>query len=561
MNCCQFCKNKNASQNYYLCKTCSNKILCESCFESHNKKDDMIKIKIDSTCKKHYNPYESYCPKCKESKCSYCSIDHDESHENDEFLLKKKLLKKNKIDGFKNTIRIITSEKNKIEQKIESVIKELEGKILFINNLKNKFIECLNMKLKFVDLVLNNYEKKIKDFDANYYIINNLEKQINFNLEKLNLNNNDSLDNKIESITNCINTNLNSHFDFIAKGTKVENKDSENLFGDDITKVDFKKLISYKYKAIGFLDFNKDLIALYASNSIFFISKKDFESKIKIAEYGLNEIEVCKKINDEKILVYTKNNIIIMDILGDSNYKISKKIDFSKEIYAFNSNLDILYFNYHYNNYNSYNQKITKNSIELAKYPNYNDILFNIYCKNVSVYDGGDSLQFINDNNFFRFNSEFLEHYVIKNNNCYLYKNLKIDLDIKNASIIDLNNMYFCLNDNKKFLLLDKKELLVVKTINILDDYNLGVIKISDKIVTNFYKKKEKLICETYDVLSNGIKWDLKEEKELLEGEASCCLQSKKYILFLNKVKKYNNQYGYYDYEENSTIFEINTSK
>ena len=38
MNCCQFCKNKNTSQNYYLCKTCSNKILCESCFESHDKK-------------------------------------------------------------------------------------------------------------------------------------------------------------------------------------------------------------------------------------------------------------------------------------------------------------------------------------------------------------------------------------------------------------------------------------------------------------------------------------------------------------------------------------------
>ena len=27
INCCQFCKNKNPSQKYYLCTTCSNKVL------------------------------------------------------------------------------------------------------------------------------------------------------------------------------------------------------------------------------------------------------------------------------------------------------------------------------------------------------------------------------------------------------------------------------------------------------------------------------------------------------------------------------------------------------
>ena len=175
INCCQFCKKKNPSQKYYLCKTCSNKILCENCYEEHNKKDDIIKFKIDSTCRKHYNPYESYCPICKENKCSYCSIDHDENHEKDEFFLKKKLLKKNKLDGFKNTIKKIKNDKDKIKEKINSVIKELEEKIAFINNLKEKFFECLNMKLKFVELVLFNYEKKLKDFDANFFVINNLE--------------------------------------------------------------------------------------------------------------------------------------------------------------------------------------------------------------------------------------------------------------------------------------------------------------------------------------------------------------------------------------------------
>ena len=120
--------------------------------------------------------------------------------------------------------------------------------------------------------------------------------------------------------------------------------------------------------------------------------------------------------------------------------------------------------------------------------------------------------------------------------------------------------MYYCLYDSKKLLLLDKKEFLTVKTINVLEYYNLGILKISDNIVSTFYKSNNKLIYKTYDVLSNGIKWNLKETKELLEGNVQYCLQSKKYILFLNQVKS-NDNYGYTKYEDYSAIFEIKTSK
>ena len=164
MNCCELCKSKNLSQNYYLCKLCSNKILCENCLNKHDKKHETIKFKIDSTCKKHYNPYESYCPKCKENKCSYCSIDHDENHEKEEFLLKKKLFKKNKLNGFKNNIKRINNLKCDIEQKLNSLVKELENQIKYLNNIKNKFFESLNMQMKFVKLILDNYEKKIERF-------------------------------------------------------------------------------------------------------------------------------------------------------------------------------------------------------------------------------------------------------------------------------------------------------------------------------------------------------------------------------------------------------------
>ena len=159
MNCFEFCKNKNPSQIYYLCKECSNKILCGICFNEHDKKHDMIKLKIDSTCRKHYNPYESYCPKCKEHKCSYCSIEHDESHEKDEFTLKKHLFKKKKIDAFKANIKRINSLKSEIEEKINSLIKELEEKIKSINNLRNNFFDSLDKQMKFSELMLDNYEK------------------------------------------------------------------------------------------------------------------------------------------------------------------------------------------------------------------------------------------------------------------------------------------------------------------------------------------------------------------------------------------------------------------
>ena len=52
------------------------------------------------------------------------------------------------------------------------------------------------MQLKFTDLVLQNYEKKLIDFDMNYFIINNLENQTNIDLDELNFSLNDSLEKK-----------------------------------------------------------------------------------------------------------------------------------------------------------------------------------------------------------------------------------------------------------------------------------------------------------------------------------------------------------------------------
>ena len=90
----------------------------------------------------------------------------------------------------------------------------MEDKIKLINNLRNNFFESLDKQMKFSELMLDNYEKKLKDFDLNYYNISNLEKQINFNLLQLNYNENNSLDKKIEIITQYLNQNLNAQFIF-----------------------------------------------------------------------------------------------------------------------------------------------------------------------------------------------------------------------------------------------------------------------------------------------------------------------------------------------------------
>ena len=526
INCCEFCKSKNPSQKYYLCKTCSNKILCENCFNEHDKKDDVIKFEIDSTCQKHYHQFESFCPICKENKCSYCSIDHDESHEIKEVLLKKKLFKKNKIEGLKNTIKKIQNDKGKIEQKINVVIKELEEKLEFINNLKNKFFECLNMKIQFVELILSNYEKKIENYNMNYYIANNLERQINFNLLELNINKGDSLDKKIQNISDYINENLNSKFSLDNEEGNYQIIKQESIWDKDATDVDYNVLQSFEYyNIIGFLDFNKDLIVLYSSDTLYFISKNDFKIKFKLKEYGLNEIQICKKINDLKLLIYTKENIIFVDIIDNNDYKVNKKIDFSSNIYDFNSHLDLLSLKH--KNYSYY--------LVLLLFPDFNKKKYSIELKKCSK---DDRLKFINNNLFFHISPYGLRLYEIKNNNNNVSsdKSLKIEIDPKNIDIIELNSEYYCLNDKSKILLLNKLNLDIAKTISSVSN-NLGILKISDKLISIFISEYyfTPFHYNNYIISSNGIKWDLFKQKNLLEKkEFKNFYFDNNYILFVN---------------------------
>ena len=555
-NCCQFCKEENKTQKYYLCKTCSNKIMCEDCFRKHNKDDDTIKFKIDSTCKKHFNPYESYCPKCGENKCSYCSIDHDEKHEKEEFLLKTKLIKKNKLDNFKNTIKKIKSEKTKIELVINSIIKELVEKIENLNKLKKNFFDCLNTKIKYVELVLNNYEKKLNDFDINYFIINNLKNQLNFNLKEINLNKNDKLDEKIKNVTSYLEENINSQFNFkIEEENIINNEEEEKKIDDEAIDCDYKFIKNFNFDIIGLMDFNENLFCFYSSNSINFYSKKDYKNKFNIKEYELNGILICKKINDEKILAYTNKNIVIIDIIDNNDYAISKRINFYKQIFDFNSTLDLLCLDYNKNennyNYNYYNNNIERFIIKLICFPDYNRDKFSIPI-NKQNYDLNDKLQFINNYIFFHISYDYLEVYKIVFGDCYLQNKSSLRIDYKNASIIELSNDFYCLNDLKIIYLLSKNDLSLTKTINIATN-NLGLLKLSDNSVTIFVNESGKLVSKNYDILSNGIKWTLNQAQSLLNKEVISCCNDKKYLLFKNKNSNYN-----YNAQWECSLFEMN---
>jgi hypothetical protein len=306
INCCQFCDEKRFSEKYYICKTCSNKILCEKCFKKHDKDDEIMPFKIDSWCKKHLNQLESYCPICQESKCSYCMMEHDSNHDKNEIVLRHKIFKKNVLDNFDKELKKISDFKNQIEENITSVINEMKSKIELIEKLKKEFFESLDMQMKFTYLVYNNYLKKLKDFDLNYYVINNLEKQINFSLSELVINENDSYENKITQIFDYLNNNIKKEF-------KINNNNINiNKNTKDIIDVDYRAEKVFDIKNVkGLVDLNQNLLILYTENSINIFDKKDYNLLFTINEEDFSGIKICKKTDDDKILMLTEKHLII----------------------------------------------------------------------------------------------------------------------------------------------------------------------------------------------------------------------------------------------------------
>ena len=440
------------------------------------------------------------------------------------------------VDKLKNTITKITNEKYNIEQKINQVINTLEEKIELIQIQKKKFFECLEMKINMINLIINNYEKKLKEFDINYFIISNLESIINFNLLKLDFDNNDSLDKKIDTINLYLKENIKSNF-ISNKKDKIETEEiPENFVKTNTINFGYEEVKKFRYDFIGFLDFNSYLFAFYSSNALYFISKHNYEIRFQTDKYEFDNIKTCKKINDEKILVYTNKNIITLKTIENSDYIIEQKIEFSEDIYDFNQNLDLLFLNYDYKSRSFFFASIRGFSIELISFPHYNRKKYLSYIEKTDLYD--DKIQWYDNDSFFHFSSKNLEYFIVKNNSCYLEKSTKININLENVSIFDLNKDFFCLKNGNKIVLLNKSNLVPAKTINTNSDI-IAILKLSDKFASTFISYENKLEYINYDILSNGIKWNVNKTKNLLHENVEKVCIDKNHILC---IKRY-----YYD--------------
>ena len=388
-----------------------------------------------------------------------------------------------------------------------------------------------------------------------------MENQLSFNLLELDLDDNLSLDKKIENIADYLNQNINSQFNFDNKVKGVDNKkQGKNLCGDEITNVNYEKAanlhLSNKYLE-GFLDFNEYILVFYSSDSIIFKSKKNYETIFIPKENDLESIIICKKINDEIILVLTNKHIIFLKIIDNNDYIITKKIQFSnKDIHSldFYPNLDLLYMSYKYQK--EYSEYPIGFSIEMYLFPDYNKKKFSIYNENANKYKN-DKIQCNKDNSiFFHLSSGYIGSYRIKKDKCYLENCINIDFD-ENASLLDLNNDFYWITYYNKILLINKNNFFHAKTIEIDSDSssnreNLGTLQISDKILTLFYDRFEKFKYINFDISSDGIKWRIKKKENLLDGNITKICHSNNYLFCIRRKNSYENKsIGYF-------LFKIN---
>ena len=395
-----------------------------------------------------------------------------------------------------------------------------------------------------------------------------MENQLSFNLLELDLGNNLSIDKKIENITDCLNKNINSQFNFNNKDKNNENQIiDKKLCGDEITNVNYEnvaKLYLSDKCLNGFLDFNEYILIFYSRYSIIFISKKNYKDIFETKEKDLESIIICKKINDEKILVLTDNNIIFLKIIDNNDYIITHKIEFSnKDIHNcdFYSNLDLLYMSYKYDK--EYSKEPIGFSIEMYSFPDYRKKI-SIYRENVNQ-EEKDKIQ-CNKNNdsFFHLSPGCIESYKIKKDKCYLENSISIYFD-ENASLIDLNNDFYCITYHSNILLINKNNFVLAKTIEIdkersYNRNNLGTLQISDKILSVFYCRSNEFKYINYNISSNGIKWSINENEKLLDGNITEIYHSNNYLFCVKStttVRK-TRRYRYENTDIEYYLFKIN---
>ena len=525
INICENCvKDSNIEtkiKKIYICNSCSNKKLCKKCFENHNLKHDINKIdKYDSTCQKHLSQYYGYCSDCKENICMFCQ---DENHKNHSIiLLSKILIPKNQLENLKNNIQNSQKIRSDIEEKINNLIKELKKKEEQLKSLMEKFTKLLDVKIKFIEIFLHNYENKIEEIDLNYQTIFNLQKEINFKVPNLSFYENEKLAQKIEKSFDFFekNKNFNNHLNNL--NYKVENNDNKLKV---LSIVKTKKNLVIK----GFTEVNKNCIA-FSSYSEIYLYDNNFNELFTIKEFKDN-IYKLGKIEDNKIIGISQNSIIVFNIINNNDYIIENSFKSpSNKLFYFNNY--IFYYNYgrfYYKNY-PYYQNFNLSFVTNHDYLN---------------------LNFLDNISFFAIDSYILDYYIHSNNTYYKISstsNIKLNA---NSSIFEVNQKYYAINYLNIIYLLNKEKLNLVKTIdlNIRCEYSFFFNEDKNKFtlfhcLSNSYNSFNAL---SLNVLNDGIKWEEGKNNFIKEGTCSfiqkyngfyfICL-NREFIIMTSKQKK-----------------------
>ena len=525
INICENCvKDSNIEtkiKKIYICNSCSNKKLCKKCFENHNLKHDINKIdKYDSTCQKHLSQYYGYCSDCKENICMFCQ---DENHKNHSIiLLSKILIPKNQLENLKNNIQNSQKIRSDIEEKINNLIKELKEKEEQLKSLMEKFTKLLDVKIKFIEIFLHNYENKIEEIDLNYQTIFNLQKEINFKVPNLSFYENEKLAQKIEKSFDFFEKNKNFNNYLNNLNYKVEDNDNK-LKELSIVKTKKNLIIN------GFTEVNKDCIA-FASNSKICLYDNNFNELFTIKEFKDN-IYKLGKIEDNKIIGISQNSIIVFNIINNNDYIIENSFKSpSNKLFYFNNY--IFYYNYgrfYYKNY-PYYQNFNLSFVTNHDYLN---------------------LNFLDNISFFAIDSYILDYYIYSNNTYYKISstsNIKLNA---NSSIFEVNQKYYAINYLNIIYLLNKEKLNLVKTIdlNIRCEYSFFFNEDKNKFtlfhcLSNSYNSFNAL---SLNVLNDGIKWEEGKNNFIKEGTCSfiqkyngfyfICL-NREFIIMTSKQKK-----------------------
>ena len=224
---CNSCKDKNKGNTYnnefYKCLTCD-KNICPLCKTSHTKeKHNVINYEErDYKCVNHNELFSKYCNECKSNICLFCENEH----------------KNHKNESYSDIIPDI----DKLKEKMNELKEEIDKFNSNIKDIINKLYKVMgNMEIyyKINENILNNYEKKIR----NYIMLQNINEINNNILEEIkDINDNINENNKINNILNIYDkmvnkdiTEINIIYD-IDKRDKENEKDIIKIFGDDFVK-------------------------------------------------------------------------------------------------------------------------------------------------------------------------------------------------------------------------------------------------------------------------------------------------------------------------------------